>query len=49
MSDSFVSLHTHTSYSQLDGASKIPELVARAVELGMPGLGISDHGNLEWS
>jgi len=46
MSDSFVSLHTHTSYSQLDGASKIPELVARAVELGMPGLGISDHGNL---
>lgn len=46
MSDSFVSLHTHTSYSQLDGASKIPELVARAVELGMPALGISDHGNL---
>lgn len=46
MSDSFVSLHTHTSYSQLDGASKIPELVDRAVELGMPALGISDHGNL---
>jgi DNA polymerase-3 subunit alpha len=46
MSDQFVSLHTHTSYSQLDGASKIPELVDRAVELGMPGLGISDHGNL---
>jgi len=46
MSDSFVSLHTHTSYSQLDGASKIPELVDRAVELGMPGLGISDHGHL---
>lgn len=46
MSDSFVSLHTHTSYSQLDGASKIPELVDRAVELGFPALGISDHGNL---
>lgn len=42
----FASLHTHTNYSQLDGASKIPELVERAVELNMPALGISDHGNL---
>jgi len=42
----FASLHTHTSYSQLDGASKIPELVTRAKELGMSSAGISDHGNL---
>ena len=33
---SFVHLHNHTHYSLLDGASKIPDLVARAKELGMP-------------
>lgn len=42
----FASLHTHSSYSQLDGASKIPELVSRAKSLGMSSLGISDHGHL---
>ncbi len=44
--DNWVSLHTHTQYSILDGASKIPELVQRAKSLGMTALGISDHGNL---
>jgi DNA polymerase III subunit alpha len=39
-----VPLHVHTEYSLLDGASRIPELVSRAKELGMPGLAISDHG-----
>lgn len=42
----FASLHSHSSYSQLDGASKIPELVSRAKELNMSSLGISDHGQL---
>jgi len=42
----FVNLHSHTSFSQLDGASKISEYVARAKELGMPAAGISDHGSL---
>lgn len=42
----WVSVHTHTTYSLLDSASRIPDLVGRAVELGMPALGISDHGNL---
>ena len=46
MSKDFCSLHTHTSYSALDGASKIKELVKRAKELGMSSLGISDHGVL---
>lgn len=46
MSKDFASIHTHTEFSSLDGASKIPELVARAKELGMSSLGISDHGNL---
>lgn len=40
----FVHLHTHTCYSLLDGANKIPELVARAKELGMEALAITDHG-----
>lgn len=42
----FVHLHTHSHYSLLDGLSKIPELVARAKELGMEALGLTDHGNL---
>ena len=46
MSKQFVSLHTHTAYSKLDGASKISGLVSRAKELGMPGIGISDHGTV---
>jgi DNA polymerase-3 subunit alpha len=40
----FVHLHNHTEYSLLDGASRIPALVARAAELEMPAIGITDHG-----
>lgn len=43
---SFVHLHVHTEYSILDGMSKIKKLFARADELGMPGLAITDHGNM---
>ncbi len=32
----FVHLHNHTVYSMLDGATRIKDMVARAVELGMP-------------
>jgi len=39
-------LHVHTHYSALDGACKVDDLVARAVELGMPALAITDHGVL---
>ncbi|MFA4943513.1 MAG: DNA polymerase III subunit alpha [Lentisphaeria bacterium] len=42
----FVHLHTHSDYSLLDGAQRIPRLVARAVELGMPAVAVTDHGNL---
>ena len=45
-SANFVQLHNHTHYSLLDGASKIPDLVKRAKELGMPAIGITDHGNM---
>jgi DNA polymerase-3 subunit alpha len=40
----FVHLHNHTEYSLLDGANRIPDMVRRAKELGMPALAITDHG-----
>src|SRR5213080_2658101 len=42
----FVHLHCHSHYSLLDGASRVPELVARAKGLGMNALALTDHGNL---
>ena len=44
--ESFVHLHVHSEYSLLDGACRIPELAARAAELKMPALALTDHGNL---
>lgn len=44
MSKPFVHLHNHTEYSLLDGAQRIPQMVARAKELGMPAIAITDHG-----
>lgn len=40
----FTHLHVHTEYSLLDGASRIKDVVARAKELGMESLAITDHG-----
>jgi DNA polymerase-3 subunit alpha len=45
-SDSFVHLHVHTEYSMLDGAAKIAKLAARAKDLGMPAVAMTDHGNM---
>ncbi len=42
----FVHLHTHSEYSLLDGAAKIENLVARAKQLEMPALALTDHGNM---
>lgn len=44
MSQPFCHLHVHTSYSLLDGASKINQLVEQAVALEQPALAITDHG-----
>jgi DNA polymerase III subunit alpha len=41
---SFVGLHIHSDYSLLDGASQLPQLVDRAVELGMAAIALTDHG-----
>ncbi|MDO8578969.1 MAG: DNA polymerase III subunit alpha [Dehalococcoidales bacterium] len=40
----FTHLHVHTEFSLLDGMCRIPNLVARAKELGMDSLAITDHG-----
>lgn len=40
----FVHLHVHTEYSLLDGAGRVESLVAKAKELGMESLAITDHG-----
>ena len=42
--ENFAHLHVHTEYSLLDGACRIPALVARAKELGQQSLAITDHG-----
>ncbi|MCK4516135.1 MAG: PHP domain-containing protein, partial [Spirochaetaceae bacterium] len=42
----YVSLHNHTDFSLLRSTSRIRDLVARASELGMPALAITDDGNL---
>jgi DNA polymerase-3 subunit alpha len=43
---SFVHLHCHSHYSLLDGANRIPELIAHTKALGMNALALTDHGNL---
>ena len=43
---SFVHLHVHSEFSLLDGMSRIPRLAARAKELGMPALALTDHGTM---
>src|SRR6266496_3393711 len=42
----FAHLHTHSEFSLLDGANRIPDLVDRVQSLGMDSLAITDHGNL---
>ena len=44
MSGTAVHLHVHSEYSLLDGANKIGAMAARAAELEMPALGLTDHG-----
>ncbi len=42
----FVHLHTHSHYSLLNALPKIPELVKKAKDLGMPALALTDDGNM---
>ena len=43
---SFVHLHNHTHYSLLDGANRIEDLAETAKDFGMPGIAMTDHGNM---
>ena len=42
----FVHLHVHTQYSLLDGQASIGNLIDKAIADGMPGMAITDHGNM---
>src|SRR5687768_549311 len=46
MASEFVHLHLHSEYSLLDGACRIEELLDKAVELKMPAMAITEHGNM---
>jgi len=46
VSAEFVHLHVHSEYSILDGACRVPALAARAAELEMPAVALTDHGSL---
>ena len=42
----FVHLHVHSQYSLLDGQASVTGLVDKAIADGMPGLALTDHGNM---
>jgi DNA polymerase-3 subunit alpha len=42
----FVHLHLHTQYSLLDGAIRFDDLIAKAKEMNMPAVAMTDHGNM---
>ena len=44
--EDFIHIHNHTYYSILDGQSSIKRLVDKAVNDGMRGMAITDHGNM---
>jgi len=46
LAKNFVHLHVHSEYSLLDGACRIPDIVATAAEFGMPAVALTDHGVL---
>ena len=46
MKNAFVHLHLHTEYSIIDSTVRIPQLMSRCSELGMPAVAMTDQGNL---
>lgn len=42
----FCHLHCHTQYSLLDGATSIPDMMAKAAADGQKGVALTDHGNM---
>lgn len=46
MKQAFTHLHVHTEYSMLDGLSRIPQLVEKAIADGQTALAMTDHGGM---
>src|SRR3954466_14177719 len=46
ISPAFVHLRIHTEFSLQDSVVRIPELVARVAQLGMPAIAVTDQNNL---
>ena len=46
MPPSFVHLHLHSEYSLTDSTLRLPALVQRCVELGLPAVAVTDTSNL---
>ena len=46
MAKNFVHLHVHSEYSLLDGLLKIDDMIKKAVDLEMPAVALTDHGNM---
>ncbi|PKL39738.1 MAG: DNA polymerase III subunit alpha [Spirochaetae bacterium HGW-Spirochaetae-1] len=42
----FIHLHNHSDYSLLDGAITVGKLVKKAIDMGMPAIALTDHGNM---
>jgi DNA polymerase III alpha subunit len=45
-SKDFIHLHMHSEFSALDGVPKVEEYVMKALEMNMPALALTEHGNL---
>jgi DNA polymerase-3 subunit alpha len=46
MHSDYVPLHVHTEFSLLDGAIRVDDLIAKALEFKLPAVAMTDHGNL---
>lgn len=46
MSDKFVHLHAHSTYSFVDGYGLPEQYISRAKEIGQEAIGVTDHGNI---
>ena len=42
----YIPLHGHSTYSQGDGVTRIEDIVTRTKEIGAPGIGLTEHGNM---
>lgn len=42
----FTHLHNHTQFSMLDGAASIDQIIKKSKKNNMPGVAITDHGNM---